>query len=38
MGQKEDAINQIYDATNGTVTPGGIVRYMGATNGFNPMP
>ena len=38
MGQKENAINQIYDATNGTISAGGIVRYMGETQGFNPTP
>lgn len=38
MGQKDNAINQIYDPTNGTVSAGGIVRYMGETAGFNPTP
>ncbi|MEI7632892.1 MAG: prepilin-type N-terminal cleavage/methylation domain-containing protein [bacterium] len=34
LGQLANAINQVYDPTNGTVSAGGIVRYTGDTRGF----
>ena len=35
-GDVEGALNQIYDSTNGTVSAGGIIRYVGDTRGFHP--
>ena len=36
QGQIANALAQIYDPTNGTVSAGGIIRYIGETRGFVP--
>ena len=36
LGQKDHALEQIYDPTNGTVSAGGIIRYVGNTQGLMP--